>query len=194
MHGQRWLIRSCRLCEQSCPFNAINKSSLVEPVSTVTTDKRRLGWLFVAAPAILAASIWLGGLTGQAMVRKHPRVNLAERIHFEEAGQVAGTTDASAAYRGTGKPLEELFDEATAIRARYIKAGRWCGGWIGLVIAGKLIALAMKRRRKDYEADQMRCVACARCYIYCPQEHLRIQNVYGIPMPPAMAEKAVTPP
>jgi polyferredoxin len=197
----KWRVRitpdtctSCRLCEQSCPFNAINKSSLVETVDTKVQDVRRLGWLLLVAPLILVAGIWLGGMTGQAMVRKHPRVNLAERIHLEEAGKVTDTTDASAAYRATGKPLDELFDDATAIRSRYIKAGRWCGGWIGLVIAAKLVGLAMKRRRKDYEADQMRCVACARCYNYCPQEHLRIQNTYGVPMPPEMAAKAVTPP
>ncbi len=197
----KWRVRitpdtctKCRLCEQSCPFNAINKSSLAEvDASNLGPDKRRLAWLLVLAPLLIAGGIYLGGHTGKTMARKHARVNLAERIHFEESGKVVGTTDASAAYRGTGKPLDELFAEAGKVRDRYVLAGRWAGGWIALVIAGKLVSLAMRRRRPDYEADQMRCVACARCYEYCPQEHLRRQTLYGIPMPLAMAEKAVAP-
>jgi NosR/NirI family nitrous oxide reductase transcriptional regulator len=42
------------------------------------------------------------------------------------------------------------------------------GGFVGLVVAGKLIGLTVRRSRKDYEADQGRCLACGRCFDYCP--------------------------
>jgi NAD-dependent dihydropyrimidine dehydrogenase PreA subunit len=106
-------------------------------------------------------------------------VNLAECVHLEETGAVKDTTDASAAFRATGEPLEKLFADADAVRRRFVVAGRWCGVWVGLVIGLKLISLAIRRKRTDYEADQSRCVACARCFRYCPEELKRL----GLPVP-----------
>ena len=69
--------------------------------------------------------------------------------------------------------------EARALRSRYTLAARWCGAWVGLVIGLKLLSLAIIRRRPDYEANQSRCLGCARCYRYCPQELQRL----GLPVP-----------
>jgi ferredoxin len=187
----KWRVRitpdnctQCRLCEESCPFNAINKATLDAPLRSVSTDKRRLAAMIVLAPVLVALGVWLGGLSGTTLARKHRIVNLAERVHLEETGAVKDTTDASAAFRATGEPVEKLFDDARAVRSRYVLAGRLCGAWIGLVIGLKLVLLAVRRHRKDYEADQMRCVACARCFRYCPEELKRL----GLPVP------EVTPP
>jgi ferredoxin len=37
----------------------------------------------------------------------------------------------------------------------------------------KLISLSVFRRRTDYEADRATCLACGRCFPYCPVEHER---------------------
>lgn len=184
----KWRVRitpdtctQCRLCEQSCPFNAINPSSVEAPARSLTKEKRRLFTMIVLLPLLVAMGVWLGGMTGKTMARKHPRVSLAERIHLEESGAVEGTTDASAAFLNTGAPVDKLYEEAFKLRNWYILAGRLCGAWIGLVIGLKLISLAIHRRRNDYEADQARCVACARCYKYCPEELKRL----GLPVPVA---------
>jgi polyferredoxin len=169
----------CRLCETSCPFNAINKSTLDTPARAVTTDKRRLALLLALLPVLIGIGFWLGGLSGTTLARKHRVVNLAERIHLEETGKAEGATDASAAYRATGEPLEKLFADAREVETRYVLAGRLCGVWIGLVIGLKLISLAIRRKRQDYEADQTRCIACARCYRSCPEELKRL----GLPVP-----------
>jgi len=193
----KWRVRitpdrctQCRLCEQSCPFGAIHLASLDTPVRSVATDKRRLAVLLLLVPVLVAAGVWVGGAAGPWLARKHRVVNLAERVHLEETGAVTDLTDASAAFRGTGEPVEALFHDARVRRDRYRLAGRLGGGWVGLVIGLKLVSLAVRRRRDDYEADQARCLACGRCYLYCPQEHQRRQQVYGIPMPAAMAAQA----
>ncbi|MBM3858369.1 MAG: 4Fe-4S binding protein [Verrucomicrobia bacterium] len=184
----KWRVRitpdnctQCRLCEQSCPFGAINKSTVdaPAPAHAVAADKRRLVVFLVLLPVLVGLGFWLGGFAGTNFARKHRIVNLAERVHFEETGAVKDTTDASDAFRATGQPLEKLFTDAEAVRRWYVLAGRWCGVWIGLVIGLKLVSLAIRRKRTDYEADQFRCVACARCFRYCPEELKRL----GLPVP-----------
>jgi len=182
----KWRVRitpadctQCRLCEKSCPFNAIEPPPLAAPARNVAGNKRRLTWLLAAMPVIIVLVGWLGGVTGTTLARKHRLVNLAERIQLEDAGKVTGPTDASAAFRTSGTPTEELFAAARQLQHRYILAGRLAGIWIGLVIALKLITLATRRPRHDYEANRIRCVACARCYRSCPEELKRL----GLPMP-----------
>ena len=182
----RWRVRitpdtctQCRLCEQSCPFNAITPSTVETPSRTVKTDKRRLGAMILLLPFLLILGGWLGGMTGKHLAGRHRTVHLAERVFLEESGKEQGTTDASAAFRITGAPVESLYADARVVQDRYVLAGRLCGLWIALVVGGKLIALAIRRKHHDYEADQTRCVACARCFRSCPQELQRL----GLPVP-----------
>jgi NosR/NirI family nitrous oxide reductase transcriptional regulator len=109
----------------------------------------------------------------ERLARMHPRVRTAERVYLEETGKVEGTTDASDAFRATGRPSEELYREATVIRDRFALGGTLLGGFLGLVVAGKLVTLSVRRGRSDYEADRAGCFACGRCYQYCPKERQR---------------------
>ena len=143
------------------------------------TDKRRLAVIILLLPVLICAGGLLGGMTGRALARKHRVVSLAERVYLEETGKVKDTTDASDAFRATGKPVDGLYAEARAVRDRHVLAGRLCGAWIALVAGLKLISLAVRRKRDDYETNRTRCVACARCFKSCPQELQRL----GIPVP-----------
>ena len=181
----KWRVRitpdtctQCRLCEQSCPFGAINKSTVETPSRTVTTDKWRLAAMILLLPVLIGVSGWFGGVTGKALARKHRTVNLAERI-FERTGKVPDAILTTAVFRRTGASIESLDADARVVRDRYVLAGRLCGVWIALVVGGKLITLAIRRKRSEYEADQTRCIACARCFKSCPQELQRL----GLPIP-----------
>ena len=46
------------------------------------------------------------------------------------------------------------------------------GALIGLVIGVTLINLSVKRTRKQYEIDSAGCVACGKCFGYCPQNKM----------------------
>ena len=50
------------------------------------------------------------------------------------------------------------------------------GAFFGLVISITLINLSTKRTRKQYEIDNASCVACGRCFKYCPQRKDAITN------------------
>jgi len=121
---------------------------------------------------------------------------------------VSDTTDASAAFRATGREIEELYAEAEGIRTQF-GTGGWIfgafvglvvglkliglsvwrqrtdtGGWVfgafvGLVVGLKLIGLSVWRQRTDYEAGRAGCLACGRCYNHCPREHVRLEKLKG---------------
>jgi ferredoxin len=42
-----------------------------------------------------------------------------------------------------------------------------------MVIALKLIGHSLRHRRMDYEAERAGCLACGRCFEYCPKEHAK---------------------
>jgi NosR/NirI family nitrous oxide reductase transcriptional regulator len=167
----------CRLCEDSCPFGAIREPTADWPVGYYVKSKKRLGLLIVLLPVLVFAFGWVGsGLKGVA-ARGHATVRLAERVYLEDAGKVEGTTDASTAFRATGKPERELYDEASAIRAKFAIGGWFLGGFVGLVAGLKLISLTVRRQRPDYEADRASCLACGRCFEYCPREQVRLKEL-----------------
>jgi ferredoxin len=50
------------------------------------------------------------------------------------------------------------------------------GAWFGLVTSLKLVTLTRSGPRTEYEIDQAACLSCARCYMACPREHLRLKK------------------
>ncbi len=60
----------------------------------------------------------------------HPTVRLAERIYLEDTSKVEDTTDASLAFRATGKETEVLYAEALNIRDDFGLGGWFVGGFI----------------------------------------------------------------
>lgn len=160
----------CRLCEGACPFGAIREPTGDWPEGEYKVAKRRLALFLLLLPVLVAAGGWGGYALKERLARVHPRVRTAERVYLEETGKVEGTTNASNAFRATGRPSEDLYQEATAIRGRFALGGALLGGFLGLIVAGKLITLSVRRGRSDYEADRAGCFACGRCYQYCPKQ------------------------
>jgi ferredoxin len=166
----------CRLCEDSCPFGAIRKPAAQWPTQEYHVAKKRLAFLLLLLPVLVFLGGWAGsGLKGVTS-RAHETVRLAKQIYLEETGKIEETTDASSAFRATGREIKELYEQASNIRANFELGGWILGGFIGLVIGLKLIGLSVWRQRTDYEADRASCLACGRCFNYCPREHLRLKK------------------
>lgn len=169
----------CRLCEDACPYGAIQPPVPAWPDGTYGKDKRRLARLLVLLPVLIAAGAWLGHGLAPLAARTHATVALADRIWTEESGQATDTTDASEAFRASGETIGALYERAAALRADYEKGGWFFGGFLGLVLGGKLILLSLRKRQTDYEADRAGCVSCGRCFQYCPKEHERRSATSG---------------
>lgn len=163
----------CRLCEDSCPFGAIKIPTEDWPAHDYNKSKRRLVFLIILLPILVLSFGWIGSVLRPVTSRVHATVRLADRIYLEETGRAEETTDATNAFRATGKDIEDLYAEALAIQARFGLGGWLSGGFVGLVIALKLIGLSLRRQRTDYEAERAGCLACGRCFEYCPKEHTK---------------------
>ena len=173
----------CRLCQDSCPVNAIRTPTPEAPPRQVLAGKGSLAATLVLLPVLTLAGGALGGMLGATMARLHPTVALADRVRMENAGTVDGTTDASEAFRATGKSAESLYAEAGQVESRFTGiitvAGAGLGGahlfgaFVGLVVGLKLVGLSVRRRRGDYEPDDASCIACGRCFATCPVEQAK---------------------
>lgn len=174
---------NCQLCESICPYEAIRKPT-VEPDAV----ERRLGPVRVlvvlaCVPLILAFFSILGYQSAMPIARQHRDVRLAELLHAEETGIVPerGTFRETRAFQkvldpAVSDPSEEQYQQAANIYHRVRTAMLYFGFWVGLVISVKLVALTLRRKRTEYEVDPTRCIACGRCFWYCPNQ--REQRVF----------------
>jgi NosR/NirI family nitrous oxide reductase transcriptional regulator len=168
---------NCRLCEDACPFGAIRKPTPRWSQDDYSRARKRTGVLLLLLPVLIFLGGWGGSSLDAVFSRAHTTVRLAERITQEESGLVEGTTDASSAFRGSGKSTESLYGEASAIRSHFFWGGWIFGGFVGLVIGIKLINSSIRHHRTGYEADRASCLACGRCFQACPREHLRLDKL-----------------
>jgi len=183
----------CRLCEDSCPVGAIRLPTPQAQPRQRLAGKGSLAIAVALVPVLIAAGGYLGGLAGSTMARLHPTVQLADRIRAEDAGTAEGTTDASEAFRATGKSAQSLYADADAVEAQFtslvrplgvgIGGAHLFGAFVGLVVGLKLVGLGLRRTRKDYEPDDAACVACGRCFATCP-----IEQAHRTGMPVAITQ------
>lgn len=164
----------CRLCEDSCSFGCIQKPSGESEPEARRTGVRRLGILIVALPLFIIVGGWVGGRAAEPLSRIHRTIALVEQIGVERDG--AASTLQSDAFRASGKSVQMLYDEAEAVRSRFMTGSWILGAFIGLVIGCRLIGLSIRRTRKDYEPDRASCFSCGRCMDYCPVGRKEVQQ------------------
>ncbi|HNQ87672.1 MAG TPA: 4Fe-4S binding protein [Verrucomicrobiota bacterium] len=180
----RWRVRitpdyctQCRLCETSCPFGAIREPApAAGPPTALDRDRRRLGWFLLGLPLLVFLTGWGGSHLGPPASRLHPTVALAERYlaPAETRPPVATPTPESLALDRANQDPKTLLTEARRIQQRFHRAGWGFGIWAGLVLGFKLISLTLRPMRTDFEPDRAACVACARCFLSCPNERVRL--------------------
>jgi NosR/NirI family nitrous oxide reductase transcriptional regulator len=161
---------NCRLCETSCPFDYIHKPNLGLAREARQTGVRRLAFLFLMLPVLIALGGWVGHRLSVPLSRYHSTVAVAEQILAETQNPALKLTLETKTFRSKGMTENELIKDAMTIRSQMNFGGWLVGGFIGLVFGLKLIGFSTVRTQKDYEVDRTHCFSCARCCTYCPND------------------------
>ena len=165
---------SCRLCEDSCPYNAIDMPTPQHLVDKPAVGIRRLRLTLLATPFLILAGAAVGYMMYEPLSRMHPSVGLSERIAQEDAliaqgATVTGVLDTDT-FRTSNVTTAELHAEANAVRENFKTGGAWFGAFIMLIVSLKLVGLCIVKKREIFTPHKESCYSCGRCYPYCPVE------------------------
>ena len=179
----RWRVRitpdvctQCQLCEHSCPFGAIREPFTSRPdPRELARERRRFVGLLALVPILMLAGGWLCARFSGVAAQFHPTVELAElylRQQVDPAPEALPAVDALA-YARAERDTESVLSHAIAARRKFNSGGWIFGAFAGLVIGAKLARFSVQSRRTDFEPDRGACLACARCFEFCPKERVR---------------------
>jgi len=171
----RWRVRitpqeciNCHLCAQACPYGALRAPTPEPGAVARSVGRSRLAALLGLIPVFVVLGGGLAHVGSPVLARVHPSVRLANRLWLEEQGRVEGKTEVTEAFEQHGRPTVEAYREAAVVHRRF-ERGAWAfGGWLGLVLGIRMVGQAVRRHRREYDADPAACVACGRCYAACP--------------------------
>jgi ferredoxin len=159
---------NCKLCKDSCPFDAIDKPTDEKQDRPTRRDFRSFLAYAALIPVLMAVLGWAVSGSHRVLSRAHPDVYLAGLLASQpELMETTGNVDIDT-FMASGKTLDMLVEEAALVQERFRKGGWWLGGFIGLVAGLTLLGQVVFRRRTIYQANQGSCFSCGRCMDYCP--------------------------
>ncbi len=158
----------CKLCQDSCPFDAIDRPSEQLKPEQKTENKKR----FTIYALLIPVWIFIGGFAmSQAhgfLSNAHPDVYMAEMlIKHPELKNDKNNIDIQT-FLASEKTMDQLVTEAKLVQTKYY-TGSWIfGGFLGLVIGIMLMNQFVTRRRESFEPNRVGCYSCGRCMKNCP--------------------------
>lgn len=159
---------NCKLCENACPFDAIDKPT----GGNVKKDNRELVkkliiYCFIT-PALVILCGWIMSQYHEKFALVNFKVRLANQMLLQEKSETATISKEISTFKASGEQVENLYMEATSIIGKF-KTGSWLlGAFIGLVLGLTLARLTIFHYRSDYNVNKGTCFSCARCLPYCP--------------------------
>ncbi len=160
---------NCELCHNACPVDAIKPPYDNKVKENRLQGVKRILNYFVLLPLMIITGALLMRSVSEGLSRANKDVRLYDMVMQQETDpQDVLSVDLEAFY-GQGGTIEELTERYENIQSEFKLYSTIGGALIGLVIGITLIGLSLKRTRKQYEIDHADCVACGRCFSYCPQ-------------------------
>jgi ferredoxin len=158
----------CRLCEDSCPYGAIDIPQINPNPEDRGTTRRKL----ILVSFMIPVFIFLGGFTVSQLHETLAGVNSTVRLAkllLDPAPPVGqAETFEMTAFRSSGKPVADVFAEASAIRRQFY-IGSWIlGSFLGLAFGSTLAGRMLRGYNPDYTPNRGACYSCARCMDFCP--------------------------
>ena len=160
---------ACDLCHDSCPVDAIMAPYGNKTGESPQKGVRRVLVYFAVLPLLMVAGALIMRWSSPDLARANREVRLYEMVTRYESGPGDVMEDEVEAFYSQGRNLTELSASKDEVLARFSLYSTLCGLLIGLVVGCKLLEMSLKRGRKEYEIDYEKCVGCAKCFDYCPQ-------------------------
>ena len=156
----------CKLCEHSCPMDAINQP-VTDPVSK-KKDIKRLVLSVILIPVWIIIGGFIVSKSHIYLSKANRTVKLAELLITKPELKNDPDHIDIQTFLTSGKTMEDLVEEAAQIRQQFYYGGWILGGFLGLAFGLIFSRKTIYRNRKDYEPDKGNCVSCGRCMDYCP--------------------------
>lgn len=160
---------NCTLCHNSCPVDALRPPYANKQKEERSQGVKRLLLYFLMLPLLTCAGALLLGTNSDNLSMANKDVYLYELLQQQEADPEMEMPLEVVAFHEMGSSVEELSAKVEDIKSQFSLYAYLVGALIGFVIGMKLINLSVKRTRKTYEIDHSACVACGKCFDYCPQ-------------------------
>lgn len=160
---------NCELCHNACPVDAIKPPYDNKVKESRMQGVKRIINYFVILPLMIVAGAVLMRSVSSDLSRANKDIRLYDMVMQHEADPQDILTVELEAFYGQGGTVENLTEKYNRTQADFKFYATIAGALIGLVIGITLINLSVKRTRKQYEIDPADCVACGRCFSYCPQ-------------------------
>lgn len=158
----------CKLCKDSCPFDAIDQPTSPKMVKAMKDKTRH--FLFYAA--IIPVLMLIGGLALSSahifLARANPDVYLAHLLISEPSVMEDQDNLDVQTFLGSDRTMDDLVQDAAVIQDTF-RTGAWItGAFIGLVAGLFLVSRFVVRTRTGYQPNRGDCFSCGRCLKYCP--------------------------
>jgi len=160
----------CKLCQDSCPFDAINKPVSAKEKEESSKAVRRIMLLTIIIPLLVLAGGYTGSRFHENLARVNHKVQLAQTLLHPDNTQPESFE--VTAFKSSGKSTEELYKEAASIVDEFYVGGWILGGFIGLVFGLTLTSLSIFKYQEDYTPNKGTCLSCARCVDFCPVKEI----------------------
>jgi NosR/NirI family nitrous oxide reductase transcriptional regulator len=160
----------CRLCEDSCPYDAILPSDKATSIDEPEKSRNRFIIYMILVPVFTVAGALIFYNMAPVLSRVNNDVRLAREIRTEKEKGIEAISKAAVAFKESGNTEEQLFAQELIIIGRYRKASPWSGAFLGLALGISLVSLTIRSSRTGYRPHQGKCYSCGRCFKYCPVE------------------------
>jgi NosR/NirI family nitrous oxide reductase transcriptional regulator len=158
----------CRLCEDSCPFDAITKPTSQRSNEPTKTGARRLAILLLLLPLFAVGGGALGAITHTGLSELNTTVSFARQLAQADPSEREILVLEEPAFGQSQKSAEDILEAAAQIEKRFQTGSILLGIFLGLCIGGKLLRLSTRRSQKGFSPDRGECFSCGRCIQFCP--------------------------
>jgi len=159
---------NCRLCENSCPYNAILPSNKEEVLEPRKQGRSRFALYLLLIPVFTVAGWFVTEMVHEQLAGINPDVRLAREMRAEEVTGKAAISKEAVAFKESGNNLDTLYINEAAKVEEFSKGSRWVGLFFGFSLGMALFLSTRREERNDYIPDRGKCFSCARCFQFCP--------------------------